>query len=90
MGRKFTFWGCFALGPLVYKSMLLRSDREVINSGSGPERPKDSVIIWKASSWVGVVVFLFILAGKKVHFIPHMGLIAVFKIFQLLCHVRLC
>ena len=28
MGRgKFTFWGCFALGPLVYQNMLLRSDK---------------------------------------------------------------
>lgn len=87
--EKFTSLVFFFFLSLVYQNVLLRSDK-IVTVVWTRERPKDSVIIWKARPWVGVVMFLSTLAGIRLHFIPHMGLIAVFKIFQLLCHVRLC
>lgn len=63
-----------------------------INSGSGPEKVQRTPSSFGKQDlgWGSSVPLCFNRKKNPLYFIPHMGLIAVFKIFQLLCHVRLC
>lgn len=84
------FLFCFFPWPLVHQNVLLRSDK-LLTVGLDQKKAKEfSHHLESKTLGGGYSIPLYFSREKNLHFIPHMGLIAVFKIFQLLCHVRLC